>query len=94
MSGLCKSGHIYYQLKCPIIPELFSILFTTGYSQNYSRITDACLIIRILKKIELSLLLDPKQYHKDIEKDRANCVARSKAKYHEDIEKSSAEYVA
>ena len=29
--------------KCPIIPELFSILFTTDYSQNYSSIMDTCL---------------------------------------------------
>ena len=29
--------------KCPIIPELFSILFTTDYSQNYSGIIDTCL---------------------------------------------------
>ena len=32
-------------IECPIIPELFSVLFTTDYSQNYSGIIDACLNI-------------------------------------------------
>ena len=31
------------KLKYPIIPELFSILFSSDYSQNYSGIIDACL---------------------------------------------------
>ena len=35
------------KLKRHIIPELFLILFTSNYSQNYFTITDACLMINI-----------------------------------------------